>query len=108
MGRTGPRVAAPSTRGRPARLEPGLHRQRVPGGQKGSDETGPNPIDRGRLGTKRHLITDRHGTPLAFVLTGANTNDSMPFEELLDSIPSIGGKIGRGRRRPDKLHADKA
>ena len=32
----------------------------------------------------------------------------MPFEELLDSIPSIGGKTVRGRHRPDKLHADKA
>jgi transposase len=85
-----------------------VHRQRVPGGQKGGDKTGPNPTDRGRLGTKRHLVTDRNGIPLAFVLTGANTHDSMPFEELLDSIPSIGGKTGRGRRRPEKLHADKA
>ena len=85
-----------------------MHGQRVPGCQKGGDKTGPNPTDRGRLGTKRHLVSDRNGTPLAFVLTGANTNDSMPFEELLDSIPSIGGKAGRGRHRPDKLHADKA
>ncbi len=53
-------------------------------------------------------MTDRNGIPLAFVLTGANTNDSMPFEELLDRIPPIGGKTGRARHRPDKLHADKA
>ena len=85
-----------------------MHGQRVPCGQKGGDKTGPNPTDRGRLGTKRHLITDRNGIPLAFVLTGANTNDSMPFEELLDSIAPIGGKQGRARCRPDKLHADKA
>ena len=85
-----------------------MHRQRVVGCQKGGDKTGPNPTDRGRLGTKRHLITDRTGTPLAFVLTGANTHDSMPFEELLDRIPPVGGQLGRPRRRPDKLHADKA
>ncbi len=80
----------------------------MPGCQKGGDKTGPNPTDRGRLGTKRYLITDRGGIPLAFLLTGANTHDSKPFEDLLDSIPPIGGKTGRGRRRPDKLHADKA
>ena len=85
-----------------------MHGQRVPRSQKGGDETGPNPTDRGRLGTKRHLVTDRNGILLAFVLTGANTHDSMPFEDLLDRIPSIGGKTGRARRRPDKLHADKA
>ena len=85
-----------------------MHRQRVSCGQKGGDKTGPNPTDRGRLGTKRHLITDRNGIPLAFLLTGANTHDSMPFEKLLDSIPPIRGKPGRTRCRPDKLHADKA
>ena len=105
MGRAAPRVAASVARCRPDRLEPGVHGQRIPGCQKGGDKTGPNSTDRGRLGTKRHLITDRTGIPLAFVLTGANTHDSMPFEELLDSIPSIGGKPGRARFRPDKLHA---
>ena len=65
-------------------------------------------VNGGRLGTKRKLVTDGNGIPLAFVLTGANTNDSMPFEELLDRIPPIGGKTGRARHRPDKLHADKA
>ncbi len=108
LGRTAPRAAAPAAGCRPDRLEPGVHGQRVAGCQKGGDKTGPNPTDRGRLGTKRHLITDRNGIPLAFLLTGANTHDSMPFEELLDSIPRIGGKNGRARHRPDKLHADKA
>ncbi len=32
----------------------------------------------------------------------------MPFEALIDAIPAIGGKPGRPRQRPDKLHADKA
>lgn len=54
----------------------------------GGHKTAPNPTDKGRLDTKRHLITDRYGIPLAFVLTGANTHDSMPFGELLDSILS--------------------
>ena len=84
-----------------------MHGQRVSCRLKGDDKTGPNPTDRGRLGTKRHLITDWSGLPLAFVLTGANTNDSVPFEEPLDSIPPVAGMLGRARHRPAELHADK-
>ena len=29
------------------------------------------------------------------------------LERLLDSIPPVRGKVGRPRRRPEKLHADK-
>jgi transposase len=89
-------------------LEPRLHGQFVHRGQKRGAATGPNPTDRGRPGTKRHLITDRHGIPLAFLLTGANVHDSIPFEDLLDAVPPVAGKRGRPRSRPDKLHADKA
>ncbi len=35
-------------------------------------------------------------------------HDSVPFEQMLDAIPAIRGKRGRPRRRPRKLHADKA
>ncbi|MGI4801783.1 MAG: IS5 family transposase [Janthinobacterium lividum] len=61
-----------------------------------------------QLGTRCHLVTDRNGIPLVFILTGVNTNDSKPFEESLDSVTPIGGKPGRARHRPHKLHADKA
>jgi transposase len=69
---------------------------------------GPNPTDRGKGGTKRHVVTDRRGIPLAARLTGANRHESMVFEELIDAIPPIKGPSGRRRTRPDKLHADKA
>ncbi|WP_274390156.1 IS5 family transposase [Azospirillum doebereinerae] len=75
---------------------------------RGAKETGPNPTDRGRPGTKRHVITDRNGTPLAIRLTGANRNDSMMVETMLDAVPPLKGPPGRPRRRPGKLHADKA
>lgn len=93
------------------RVNRGHHRtgtQRVQRGEKGGAGTGPNPTDRGKAGTKRHLVTDGRGTPLAFLLRGANTHDSKPFEDLLDAVPPVAGKPGRPRRRPDKLHADKA
>jgi hypothetical protein len=38
-------------------------------------QTGPNLTDRAKLGSKRHLICDGRGVPLAIQLTGANRND---------------------------------
>ncbi len=68
---------------------------------------GPNPTDRGKGGTKRPLVTDRAGVPLAALLSPANRHDSVVFEELVDAIPPIKRPRGRPRWRPDKLHADK-
>ncbi len=73
LGSPAPRAAATVMRRGPHRLEPRLPGQLVHRCQRGGDATGPNPTDRGRPGTKRHLITDRRGVPLAFLLTGANT-----------------------------------
>jgi transposase len=42
----------------------------------GGTQTGPNPTDRAKRGSKRHLICDARGVPLAIRLTGANRNDS--------------------------------
>lgn len=67
----------------------------------------PNPTDRGKGGTERHLVTGR-GIPLAVRLTGANRHESTVFEELLDAIPPIKRPSGQRCRRPDKLHADRA
>jgi transposase len=69
---------------------------------------GPNPTDRGKGGTKRHIATDRWGIPLAARITGANRHESTVFEELIDAIPAIKTPSGRRRRRPEKLHTDKA
>ena len=75
----------------------------------GGDHTGPNPTDRGRRGTKRHLVVDRNGIPLAARITAANVHDSRAFERLLDAVPPVRRSApGRPRRRPEKAHADKA
>jgi transposase len=76
-------------------------------GEKGGEKTGPNPLDRGRPGSKRHLLTDAGGVPLAVLLTGAHVHDSKVFEELIDSVAPVKGRWGRPRKRPEKLHADK-
>jgi transposase len=71
-------------------------------------KTGPNPTDRGKAGSKRHLITDQNGTPLAIAHTGANVHDSQMAMPLVQSIPAIKQPRGRPRRRPDTLLADAA
>lgn len=75
----------------------------------GGEHTGPNLTDRGRPGTKRHLIVDRHGIPLGVLLSGANVHDSRVFERLLEVIPAVRrSRAGRPRQRSEKVHADKA
>jgi transposase len=54
------------------------------------------------------VVGDRQGIPLASLLTGANRHDSAVFEALLDAIPPIKQPNGRRRKRPAKVHADKA
>jgi hypothetical protein len=40
----------------------------------GGDMTGNNPTaDRSKLGTKRHILTDKKGIPLSIVISSANT-----------------------------------
>ena len=48
--------------------------------------TGPNPTDRGKIGTKRHVLTDQRGIPVSVVITSANTHDMKAATETLDSV----------------------
>ena len=73
----------------------------------GGEKTGPSPVDRRKLGSKHHLITDANGTPLACLLTGANANDVTQLLPLVTAIPAIRGMVGRPRRRPTALLADR-
>ena len=79
-----------------------------PPAKAGGAATGPNPTDRGKPGSKRHLIVDRRGIPLAVLLTAANVHDNTVLEEARDAVPAVRQPRGRPRRRPAKLHADKA
>ena len=90
------------------RLPAGCARQRVGRGKKGGAQTGPNPTDRGKPGSKLHILTDANGIPLAVRLTAANVHDSMMLAEVVDAVPPIRQSWGRPRKRPSKLHADKA
>jgi transposase len=71
------------------------------------DHVGPSPVDRGRPGSKHHLICDAGGLPLAVTLTGGNRNDITQLIPLLDAVPPIRGRRGRPRRKPRELFADR-
>lgn len=72
------------------------------------EQTGPNPTDRGKNGSKRHVACDGRGTPLALRHTGANVHDSQAAIPLIDAIPSIKRPGGGRRKRPDAAFADRA
>ncbi len=38
-------------------------------------KTGPNPVDRAKIGTKRSVLTDANGIPLSIDIDGANRHD---------------------------------
>lgn len=78
--------------------------------KRGGEDTGPNPTDRGKAGSKYHLVVDLQGVPLAVQLSAANVHDSRLLEPLVDAIPPVWrpvGEPGRPRRRPTKVHGDK-
>ena len=73
----------------------------------GRDQTGPNPTDRAKRGSKRHLICDGRGVPFAVRLTTANRNDSQQALALVDAVPPLHGVRGRPRQRPDCVLGDR-
>jgi transposase len=62
---------------------------------------------RGGLSTKIHLAVDGRGRPLSLVLTPGQAGDNPQLFNVLDAIAVHGGGVGRARKRPDMLIADK-
>ena len=75
---------------------------------RGGDKTGPTPTDRGRGGTKDHLLTDGGGLPLAMRTTGANRHESTQLLALVDAVPPVAGKPGAPKRKPEAILGDRA
>ena len=74
--------------------------------------TGHNPTDRGKLGTKRHILTDKDGIPLSAVITSANTHDVTVAIDTVDSIvikrPSSSSSKSKHNQKKQNLCLDKA
>jgi len=52
----------------------------------GGQETGRNSTDRGKQGSKIHLLVDARGAPLSLDVTGANEHDKWSADDLLVSM----------------------
>src|SRR3954471_12700396 len=59
----------------------------------GGELTGPNPTDRGKRGTKYHIVVSTEGLPLG--ASAANVNDTTMFPELLRLALVVGVAISR-------------
>ena len=47
---------------------------------------GPNPTDRAKIGTKKSVLVEEHGGPLAVAIDGANVHDTKLLERTIDAI----------------------
>jgi len=47
--------------------------------------TGNNPTDRSKLGTKRHILTDKQGIPLSAIISPASTHDIKLVTNVIDN-----------------------
>ena len=69
--------------------------------KRGGELTGPNPTDRGKAGTKYHVVVATDGLPLGAVPSAANVHDTCLFPHLLRLAQVVCAAIGR-------LYADAA
>lgn len=60
----------------------------------GGEGTGRNPTDRGKRGSKLHLLVDKRGAPLSVIITGANRHDKTAAIDVLVAVVA---------ERPSKL-----
>jgi transposase len=56
----------------------------------GGQTAGPSPVDRGKQGLKRSMVTDARGIPLGAVPAPANRNDHTLLGATLDALPPLG------------------
>lgn len=71
----------------------------------GGDETGPNPTDRAKNGSKKSILTDRHGGPLAIVVAGANVVDAKLLDQTIEAI--VVERPKPTKKKPQHLCLDK-
>jgi transposase len=74
---------------------------------EGGEDTGPNPTDRGKSGSKHHVLTEAHGIPLSATVTAANVNEVTQVFDVLTAMPEVGGKPGPKRQNPERLQGDR-
>jgi transposase len=71
----------------------------------GGEDTGPNPTDRSKSGSKHHLLVDGQGIPLAARTTAANVPEVKQVIPLVVEIPPL-GEDGQ-EKQPERMYADR-
>src|SRR5215210_8075548 len=71
---------------------------------------GNSPVDRSKLGTKRHVLADKRGIPLSAAITSANTHDIKAVTDVIGSavvrkpVASLSTTKGIAERRRQYQH----
>src|SRR6266550_3798833 len=63
-----------------------VQRHRAGQGAFWGDQIGPNPTDRAKNGSKRSVLTEQEGYPIAAVVAAANVHDSMLLQDTLEAV----------------------
>jgi transposase len=71
----------------------------------GGEDTGPNPTDRGKSGSKHHVLVEGHGIPLAATTTAANVPEVKRVIPLVVEIPPVGEDPQA--KQPERMYADR-
>ena len=72
----------------------------------GGEAAGKSPVDRGKQGTKRSLLTDSSGIPLGCVVAPANRHDSPLLRPTLETLARFEVRFGVGLPEHITVHLD--
>jgi transposase len=72
----------------------------------GGEAAGKSPVDRGKQGTKRSLLTDGAGVPLGCVVAPANRHDSVFLRPTLEKLGRFETRFGVGLPEDITVHLD--
>ena len=72
----------------------------------GGEAAGKSPVDRGKQGTKRSLLTDAAGIPLGCVVAPANRHDSPLLRPSLEKLARFECRFGVGLPDQITVHLD--
>jgi transposase len=71
------------------------------------EHTGPSPVDRGKPGSKMHVLSDANGLPLIVGVSAANTHDSEGLKPMVAGHQTRHDPHNGRHIKPQRLHADK-
>ncbi len=70
--------------------------------------TGSSPVDRSKLGTKRHILTDKQGIPISVAISSASTHEIKMITDVIDNSgikrTFVSGKPKKGTRQHKYHH----